>query len=737
MNTNKEKAKKKIDKRIKQRLTKIKRTNIAVIIALILAVVAIGYTCKWFYELLTDRMINSSLHNMEELSKHDEISITSGIEHRWNEVKGIATEIKQSKFDTTEEMLESLNIKAQSIQCIEAALLTNEGEKYSSKYSIGNDEELLTQCQNMQKDKFVFRLDTSNIYAGGKQEKLVIGIKLSPFTVEGKKFEYIVCYYDIDSLSKELKIDSYNGLGYSSVIDLEGYYLVSVNRETSHLERDNFYSILEKAELEGGMTVKKIRNKILNKEVFSVQYTLEDEERIMVCTPMETMNWYFVMSVPLSVFEAQISNLLKMVTALVILIIIAIAIVVLLVFTNHSQKNLVNFEVQHRNELEEALALAEQANKAKTIFLNNMSHDIRTPMNAIIGFTNLATKYIDDKEKVQDYLGKIGKSSNHLLSLINDVLDMSRIESGKVHLEEKEENVIEILDGIENIVQADIQTKRLNFNIEKINIQDEDVFCDKLRVNQILINLISNAIKFTESGGMINVTVTEKKATKKGYAIYEFKIKDTGIGISKEFLEEIFEPFTRERTSTVSGIQGTGLGMSITKNLVDMMDGKITVKSEVGKGTEFVVKLEFKIQKESKKNEEVKEAVDFKGKRILLAEDNLMNREIATEYLQDFGFLVENAENGKEACDILENAEPEYFDLVLMDIQMPVMNGFEATQKIRSFKDKKIANIPIIAMTANAFEEDKKAAENAGMNGHLAKPIDVEKLLDTLKKILK
>ncbi len=737
MNTNKERARKKIDKRIKQRLTKIKRTNIAIVIALILAAIAIGYTCRWFYELITDRMINSSLHNMEELSKHDEISITSGIEHRWNEVKGIATEIKQSKFDTTEKMLENLNIKAQSIQCIEAVLLTNEGEKYSSKYSIGNDAELLKQCQNMQNDKFVFRFDTNNIYAGGRQQKLVVGIKLSPFTVEGKKFEYIVCYYDIDSLSKELKIDSYNGLGYSSVIDLDGYYLVSVNRETSHLERDNFFSILGKAELEEGMSVEKIHNKILNKEIFSVKYRLEDEDRIMVCTPMETMNWYFVMSVPLSVFEAQISNLLKMVTALIILIMIAIAIVVLLMFTNRSQKNIMKFEVQHRSELEEALALAEQANRAKTTFLNNMSHDIRTPMNAIIGFSNLATKYIDDKEKVQDYLGKITQSSNHLLSLINDVLDMSRIESGKVHIEEKEENIIEILDGIENIVQADVQNKRLNFNIEKIDITDENIYCDKLRVNQILINLISNAIKFTDVDGMIKVTVTEKKSSKKGHAIYEFKIRDTGIGISKEFQKEIFEPFTRERTSTVSGIQGTGLGMSITKNLVDMMNGKITVKSEVGKGTEFVVKLELKLQNGSKKTEKVKEKVEFAGKRILLVEDNLMNREIATEYLQDFGFLVENAENGKEACDILENIEPGYFDLVLMDIQMPIMNGFEATQKIRSFKNKKIANIPIIAMTANAFEEDRKAAENAGMNGHLAKPIDVEKLVDTLKEILK
>ena len=501
-----------------------------------------------------------------------------------------------------------------------------------------------------------------------------------------------------------------------------------------------------------------------------------------------------------------------------------------------------------------------------------MSHDIRTPMNAIIGFTSLAKTHIDNKARVVDYLDKITQSSNHLLSLINDVLDMSRIESGKVSIEEKEENLADILHSIRNIVQADINAKQMEFVVDTVNVTDENIYCDKLRINQILINLLSNSIKFTEPGGTISVRITQKPMKRIGYGIYEFRIKDTGIGISEEFLKEIFEPFARERNSTVSGIQGTGLGMAITKNIVDMMGGTIEVESEVGKGTEFIVTLELRLQEKHKEIEEIehlkgvhalvidddmnscqsishmlrqfglksewtmygKEAVvrakeaeqnkekyqiymidwlmpdmngiettrrirkivgkepkiimlsaydwgeieaeareagvtefvskplfpsdvrrvllkvsgeeqkeqpkeekaDFSGRRILLVEDNMMNREIATEYLQDFGFLVENAENGKEACDILEKSKPGYFDLVLMDIQMPIMNGYEATKRIRQFENKKIANIPILAMTANAFEEDKQAAKEAGMNGHLAKPIDVAKLIEALKEIL-
>ncbi len=524
-------------------------------------------------------------------------------------------------------------------------------------------------------------------------------------------------------------------------------------------------------------------------------------------------------------------------------------------------------------DLQDALAAAQHANRAKTTFLNNMSHDIRTPMNAIIGFTSLAATHIDNPEQVQVYLSKITTSSNHLLSLINDVLDMSRIESGKVKIEEKETSLPEIMHDLKTIVQADIASKQLDFYIDTADVVNEHILCDKLRLNQALLNLLSNAMKFTKPGGIVSVRVLQKGGAQEGWAFYEFQIKDTGIGMSKEFLEHVFEPFERERTSTVSGIQGTGLGMAITKNIVDMMGGQISVVSEEGKGTTFTVTLQFKIcsgpvrqdvipelkglralvvdddfntcssvtkmlstigmrpdwttsGKEAvlrvrlaeEQNDEYaayiidwlmpdmngievvrrirgiigaetpiiiltaydwsdieeearnagvtafcskpiflselreilespflrentearvqKEQAAFKGKSILLVEDNELNQEIAVEILKEAGFGVEVADDGAVAVEKMKAAEPGRYDLILMDIQMPILNGYDATRQIRGLERKEIAGIPIIAMTANAFEEDKQAALEAGMNGHIAKPIDVGMLMAALEEIL-
>ena len=526
-------------------------------------------------------------------------------------------------------------------------------------------------------------------------------------------------------------------------------------------------------------------------------------------------------------------------------------------------------------KLQVAVEKAESANRAKSTFLSNMSHDIRTPMNAIIGFTTLALSNIDDTDRVKDYLGKTLASSNHLLSLINDVLDMSRIESGKIHLEEVEVNLSDVLHDLRTIVSGQIYAKQLELYMDAMDVTDEDVYCDKTRLNQILLNLLSNAIKFTPAGGTVSVRVRQLAGKVRGCGQYEFRIKDNGIGMSQEFAQKIFEPFERERTSTVSRIQGTGLGMAITKNIVDMMGGTIEVQTAQGKGTEFTVCVPMRAQTEQRPVEKIteleglkalvvdddfntcdsvtkmlvkvgmraewtlsgKEAVlrarqsiemsdvyhayiidwrlpdmngievtrqirslhddtpiiiltaydwsdieveakaagvtafcskpmfmsdlretlmsslgqkpadavqrllpeknaDFKGKHILLVEDNELNREIAQEILREYGFLVDTAENGAVAVEKVSTAAPGSYDLVLMDVQMPIMDGYTATRKIRALDDPARAKLPILAMTANAFDEDRRNALESGMNGFLSKPIVIDDLVQELHKIL-
>lgn len=530
-------------------------------------------------------------------------------------------------------------------------------------------------------------------------------------------------------------------------------------------------------------------------------------------------------------------------------------------------------DMEYQRTLKEAYQLAERANQAKTTFLNNMSHDIRTPMNAIIGFTSLAATHIDEKERLKDYLSKIMTSSNHLLSLINDVLDMSRIESGKVKIEESPCSIPIVMHDLRNILQTDIKAKRLDFFIDTVDVVDENVICDKLRLNQILLNCMSNAMKYTKAGGTVGLRIIQKGHAPEGFADYDFVVKDNGIGMSEKFAEHIFEPFTREETSTVSRIPGTGLGMAITKNIVDMMGGTIKVKSELGVGSEFTISLRFKTTQQNSKRGVIKElngfralvaddsmdscasvekmlrtiglrpewttsgkeaifrakyasqekdpfqvyiidwlmpdmngievvrrirmeigdevpiiiltAYDwadieqeareagvtafcakplfvselydvlqnasrpvktkdktileveaFKGKEILLVEDVELNREIAETILTEAGFHVNSVEDGKQAVDYMESEKGNMIDLILMDVMMPVMDGYEATQKIRQLEDKTKADIPIIAMTANAFEEDAKAAIEVGMNAHMAKPIRIESLYEIIEQYL-
>ena len=387
--------------------------------------------------------------------------------------------------------------------------------------------------------------------------------------------------------------------------------------------------------------------------------------------------------------------------------------------------------------LKQALSAAQAANSAKKEFLNSISHEIRTPLNAVIGLTAIASSHLDDSARIKDCLFKIDQSSDRLLSIINDILDMSRIESGKFDLNETPTHLFEVVHEVERDIRNDLQVKDLKFELDCVDINDDEVVCDKNRLRQVLLKVLSNSIKFTREGGSISMSVKETPLSKSSYAAYEFRIKDNGIGMSEDFLKKVYEPFTRELSASRE-TRGMGLGLAITKNSVEMMGGQIEIASRLHVGTEVVMTFEFKLVQSKKREDGVEktEKSGFAGKKILLVEDNILNREITMEILQDNGFIVTAVEDGDIAVKMLSKATSRPFDVVLMDVRMPVMDGYEATKRIRALDNKDVAEIPIIAMTANAFDEDRQASFEVGMNEHIAKPVSIEKLKDVLAMFL-
>ena len=416
--------------------------------------------------------------------------------------------------------------------------------------------------------------------------------------------------------------------------------------------------------------------------------------------------------------------------------------VVVLLTRLRTRRRLFDFEQKKAEEMSQLAKQAQEANESKSRFLFNMSHDIRTPINAIIGFTDLALKEPDIPAQVQNDLKKIRISSNHLLAIINDVLEMSRIENSKIKLSKEPCDLPALVEEVETIIQVTAEEKKQTFTVDVAGIENPQVLCDPLRVKEILVNLLSNAVKFTPENGTLSLTIRQCASEEQGVGIYEIHTKDNGIGMSREFLDKVFLPFERERSSTVSGIPGTGLGLSITKRFIELMGGTIRVESAENQGTEFIVELPLKLAAEKDRAvapQQISEVelVDFTGKRLLLVEDNELNREIEATVLTGAGFVVDEAEDGSVAVEKVRNAAAGFYDVVLMDIQMPVMDGYAATKEIRSLENKELAAIPIIAVSANAYDEDVKASLSAGMNGHIAKPINVKKLMMALSRVLK
>ena len=843
-----------------------------VVLGLIVLIVVLIISSLWFLTTAQKTTENSvydvSEVYLQELTKQKINQFQINLENQVRQLR-IAIATLDAQDTGSKEKLQNCIKETNKVSEFDFfALVDNEGIIYTESDVI-NDS---SPYQDFRPYPFIDRnLKTSKVSLEKVDENnmIMVMVPLEDTSFEGRKITGAVAGVNAETFSEKVFTQYDFGRIFCEVIMADGSFVIKTNH--NHLkEKANLFSGLGKEAVFGdGFSIGKVKSDIDSGKSGVASYYLEDILHYTYYAPIEGTDWYMKTTIHYDLVSSKIDAVRQTMTrnslvqlALVVLMLLAVFCIYLSVRRKNDKLNYQRIQ-------------AEESNRAKSTFLSNMSHDIRTPMNAIIGFTNLAIQSNESMERVQGYLAKILASSNHLLTLINDVLEMSRIESGKIYLEETECNLSEILHDLNTIIIGQIEGKQQELLMDAVDVMNEDVYCDKLRLNQILLNLLSNAIKFTPSGGKISVQFKQKEEAPEGYGAYELRVKDSGIGMTQEFADKVFTPFERERTSTVSGIQGTGLGMSITKSIVDLMDGRIEVNTAPEQGTEFIIHVNFRLQETQREytpiaeltgvkalvvdddfdacdaatrmllklgmqsewtlsgkeavlrtkqsvslndafgvyiidwrlpdlggvevarqiraivgdsapilimtaydwsniedearaagvnafcskpmfmsdlqatlskaigqqvmipeaSEEPADTVDFTGKRVLLVEDNELNREIAHEILSQAGFEVEAAEDGSIAVEIVKESKPGYYDLILMEVQMPIMNGYEATRAIRSLEDKELASIVIIAMTANAFEEDKKAALDAGMNDHIAKPIDIEVLFEVLGKV--
>ena len=724
------------------------------ILSLITLLVLGGFYLRSFFMKQAEQERSSQL---EEMSSQLRVNLHYNLETHWNLVASIKDYVNVQSFSSKEQAQQGIK-EAEGIFHTELygcriMLLDAMGRGYTTDGEVGIWDDLKYLADGAVKHTFV--TDTSNV----KGTYLAFSHKLQSTSdsERGLRFTHMVLLKEISTIRKYYTTESYGGHAATYIINRNGTLAYYDADNEDILGVRNVFKALREGTYAGSKDFATMRQQLNNYGIATASVLLKDNEYYYCLAKMAEYDMTIMLLVPAEYVAVSTMTMLQsalriQVVFTVLLLGLVLLALISIVRAERSSK-MIKIEKETNQKLnklrvaaEDALKVAESASKAKSTFLSNMSHDIRTPMNAIIGFATLALDDIRDGKKVEDYLSKILSSSKHLLGLINDILDMSRIESGKVVLEEQETDLVTTLQELQSIMEGQAKERKLKLHVDYSNLRDRHVYCDKTRLNQVMFNLLANAVKFTSEGGSIWLTMSQLEPTYEveDRAIYEIRVKDTGIGMDKEFIKHIFEPFERERTSTVSKIQGTGLGMAITKNIVDMMGGTIEVESQKGVGTEFIIRLELRLQAEAgaaneegaKQHSHAEGVAEFAGKRLLLAEDNELNREIACMLLSKYGFVIDTAENGQEAVDLVAASAPDYYDLVLMDIQMPVMDGHEATRRIRNLEDKELAKVPVVAMTANAFDEDRKAAKECGMNGFISKPINMQEVVQALRMCL-
>ena len=713
-----------------------------------------------YHTYIQDIIYKERLNQMEEITRQMFQNLEDVIDSNWDRVTEECNYLRDANVQTTDElcrhMKKKYELSAYADHKITLMAVDSEGGYYTESGNRGLFRELDYFEESPEKISFVFDSMTDN-----QSEMVFLNRLPEPIHLQDGEKETSILYFgiaqDMEQLNPYFNCDAYNGNNSVYVLDDNGFKLFNSN-QTELIKGHNVFSVLQNMKYLHNSSFKKTKAALEEKGCSYSNAVLDGTEYFYGLKRMENAEWTLIFLVPAKYVATNTLKLVNFVMIFIIIftVIVAVCVILGIFFVMHrNQKEAIHVERENNVKLEavntelrlaklaaeEAFQVAEEANKSKSSFLANMSHDIRTPMNAIIGMTSLIRYDAGDKGKVIEYADKIDTSSQHLLGIINDVLDMSKIEAGKTVFKYSDFSIAEFIQELDTIFHSQIYEKKQTFTITKENIQHEWVNGDRVHLMQIFSNLLSNAIKYTQEGGEIQLLAEECESNSSVYAKYRFLVSDNGMGMAADFKDTIFDTFTREENSMTNKIQGTGLGMAITKNLVDSMGGTIDVESELGQGSSFEVLIDLKIAEErsvspvSQTETDEQDGDILQGMRFLCAEDNAINAEILTELLKIEGAECTICENGEEILKTFEQSVPGDYDMILMDVQMPVMNGYEATQAIRRSFHELAKTIPIIAMTANAFSEDIQHSLSVGMNAHISKPVEMTVLEKTIRNI--
>ena len=709
---------------------------------------------------IQDIIYEERLNQMEEITRLMFQNLEDVIDSHWDRVTEECNYLRDANVQTTDElcrhMQKKYELSAYAEQKITLMAVDSEGGYYTESGNRGLFRDLDYFEESSEKISFVFDSMTDN------QSKMVFLNRLpEPIHLQNGEKKTSILYFgiaqDMEQLNPYFNCEAYNGNNSVYVLDDNGSKLFNSN-QVELIKGHNVFSVLQNMKYLHNSSFEKTKAELEEKGYSYSNAVLDGTEYFYGLKRMENAEWILIFLVPAEYVATNTLKLVNFVMVFIVIFTVIVAVCVMLGISfvmrrnqqeairvereNNAKLETVNTKLrQAKQAAEDAFQVAQEANRSKSSFLANMSHDIRTPMNAIVGITSLIRHDAGDKGKVIEYADKIDTSSQHLLGILNEVLDMSKIEAGKTVFKYSDFSIPDFIQELDTIFRSQIYEKKQTLTITKENIRHEWVNGDQVHLMQIFSNLLSNAIKYTQEGGEIQLLAEECESNSSVYAKYRFLVCDNGMGMSADFKDRIFDAFTRAENSLTNKIQGTGLGMAITKNLVDLMGGTIDVESEPGQGSCFEVFMDLKIAEErpvspaSQAETEEQDGNILKGMRFLCAEDNELNAEILTELLKIEGAECTICENGKRVLEIFEQSVPGDYDMILMDIQMPVMNGYEATKAIRRSSHELAKTIPIIAMTANAFSEDIQHSLAAGMNAHISKPVDMKTLEKTIRSI--